>query len=230
MNKHLAYYERIRTLRAKGRTYAEINQSLGTKISKSSLNHICKDIVLNEKQTARINQITKDNLAAGRKKALIANKLIFDRKLATYRKDNQHLWKFMKDRRAQLIALAMLYLGEGGKWKSHRGLSLGSSDPVILEIYINLLESCFGITKDKMRGRIQYRADQDYGKIITHWSKVTGINKRNFYPGYVDKRTIGKPTLKPNYRGVCVITCGGTAVQLELEQIVDIINESIAGI
>ena len=229
MNKHLAYYEDIRTLRAQGLTYREINQSLGTKIPKSSLNHICKNIVLNKRQIARIDKITKNNLSVGQQKALVANKLIFDMKLVQYRKDNQHLGKFMKDRRAQLIALAMLYLGEGGKWKSHRGLSLGSSDPTIIEIYLNLLESCFGITKDKLRGRIQYRADQNYEKIISFWSKVTGINKQNFYPGYVDKRTIGKPTLKTDYRGVCVITCGGTAVQLELEQIVGIINKQLRG-
>lgn len=212
-----------------GLTYKEINQKLGLKIPKSSLNHICKNIVLNEKQITRINLITKNNLAAGRQKALIANKLIFDKKLAQFRKDNHHLGEFMKDRRAKLIALAMLYLGEGGKWKSHRGLSLGSADSVIIKIYLNLLESCYGIPRDKMRCRIQYRADQNYEQIISYWSEITGINKQNFYPGYVDKRTIGKPTLKPDYRGVCVITCGGTAVQLELEQIVGIIDEQLRG-
>lgn len=230
MNKHLAYYKDIRTLRTMGLTYKEINHKLGLKIPKSSLNHICKNIALNEKQITRINLITKNNLAAGRQKALITNKLIFDKKLAQFRKDNHHLGEFMKDRRAKLIALAMLYLGEGAKWKSRRGLMLGSADPMIMKMYINLLEDCYGIEKDKLKGRIQHRADQSPTELIRYWSKVTGIKPSNFYPCYADRRTIGKPTLKPDYRGVCVVTCAGTHVQLELEQIVGIINESIMGI
>lgn len=230
MNKHLTYYESIRTLRSRGLTYREINQKLGTKIPKSSLNHICKNIVLSKVQIDRIDQITKNNLSAGRQKALVANKLIFDKKLARYRKDNQYLGKLMKDRRVQLIALAMLYLGEGAKWKSRRGLMLGSADPMIIKMYISLLEDCYGIEKDMLKGRIQHRADQNPAKLVKYWSNITGIKPSNFYPCYADRRTIGKPTLKPDYRGVCVVTCAGTHVQLELEQIVGIINESITGI
>lgn len=229
MSKHLTHYNDVRTLRTKGLTYSEINKKLGTNIPKNSLTHICRGIVLTDEQITRISQLVKDNLVLNRQKAVIANKRIFDSKLIQYRQQNQNLKRFMSDRRAKLIALAMLYLGEGGKWKSHRGLFLGSADPMIIQVYLNLLDSCFGITRDKLHGRIQYRADQDYGKLLSYWSKVSGIKKQNFYPGYIDKRTIGKITIKTDYRGVCVVTCGGTAAQLELEQIIGIIDEAITG-
>lgn len=173
--------------------------------------------------------MSRDSLIWKRQKAVIANKKIFDSKLDEYRSRNKNMKNFMKSRQAKLVALAMLYLGEGAKWKSRRGLMLGSADPLIMKLYVRLIKDCFGIHEDKMRGRVQHRADQNPDELIDYWSKITGINPDNFYPSYVDKRTIGKPTLKTDYHGVCSVTCAGTNVQLELNQIVGIINEAVTG-
>ena len=229
MNSHILLHDDIRKLRTNGLTYAEINKKLGTNISKSTLSYICRGIILTDKQMGRIYDILRESLVISRQKAVVANRKVFEDKLTEYRNRNQDIKKLMQVRQAKLIALAMLYLGEGAKWKSRRGLMLGSADPMIMKMYINLLRDCYGITCDRLKGRIQHRADQDPAKLVKYWSQVTGIEPKNFYPSYSDKRTIGKPTLQPDYRGVCVVTCGGTHVQLELEQIVGIINEAITG-
>lgn len=229
MSKHLKHYNDIQTLRSQGLTYSEINQKLGTNIPKSSLSHICKGILLTNDQIVRIDKLSKESLIWKRQKALVANKKIFDARLSKYRKRNTDIKLLMKRRQVKLVALAMLYLGEGAKWKSRRGLMLGSTNPTILQMYISLLGECFGISIDKLKGRVQHRADQDSAKLLNYWSKATGIKPEDFYPSYVDKRTIGKPTLREDYHGVCSVTCSGTDVQLELEQIADIMSEAITG-
>lgn len=121
----------------------------------------------------------------------------------------------------------MLYLGEGAKWKGRRGLMLGSSDPNIAKLYLNLIMSCYDLKLRDFKFRIQHRADQNYRKLLTFWASSLGASTTSFYAPYIDKRTIGKPTLKPNYMGVCSISCAGTHIQLELEQIAAIICEAV---
>ncbi len=93
------------------------------------------------------------------------------------------------------LALAMLYLGEGSKWKSHRGLSLGNSNPEIVSLYVHLLKECYGINIDSLRARVQCRADQDTGMLEKYWSELLGISRNQFYKSGIDKRTQGKPRI-----------------------------------
>jgi len=39
----------------------------------------------------------------------------------------------------------------------------------------------------------------------------------------------GKKTQKADYKGVCVITCAGAKIQLELEEIANLLLEKIKG-
>ena len=214
-------------LRTEGYTYTEICTALGRDIPKGSLSFICRDVILGVRQQERITQVKRDNLAISRVKALAANKRILTEKIASYKAANQDLRPLLKDRRTKLIALAMLYLGEGAKWQGRRGLMLGSSDPRIIQLYIGLLRDCYDIRPEKMKCRIQHRADQDPDALIDFWSNVSGVEKDNFYPCYVDRRTIGQTTRRPSYKGVCSVMCAGTHVQLELDQITGIISEAI---
>ena len=123
------------------------------------------------------------------------------------------------DRDVQKIMLAMLYLGEGSKWRSHSGLMLGSSDPSIIKLYVGLLGVCYGIEVDRLKCRVSYRADQDIRALEHYWAKIIGIPLKNFYKTKPDPRTIGKPTKRSDYKGVCVVHCGNTKIQHELEMI-----------
>jgi len=225
VNKHQGLHEKIRTLRRNGLTYSEINAKLGTRIPKSSLSYICRGIILTADQTIRINSLLGELLTINRQKALAANKGIQISLREKIRRRNLQ-FKHLSEREAK-IALALLYLGEGAKWRSHRGLYLGSSDPRIISIYMGLLKRCYGIQAGEFKCRISHRADQNLGELEEFWSKQTKIPRSNFYKTKPDPRTVGKPTLRPDYRGVCVLMRRGTEIQLELQSIADIISENM---
>lgn len=214
-------------LRKLGYTFTEINHKLKAKISKSTISAWCKGVKLPSFYSSKIEKLNCLNRAKGR---LIVIRRTKEKQAAfvnSIRKKNHYLIEiFESSREIQKISLAVMYFCEGGKWKSHRGLMLGSSDPKIVLLYINLLDSIYAVKRPSLRARVCYRADQNIDQLETYWSKITGIPTSNFYKTIPDKRTIGKPTKKKEYKGVCVITCAGTKIQLELEEIFKILSES----
>ena len=86
----------------------------------------------------------------------------------------------------------MLYLGEGAKWKSHRGLQLGNSNPDIMKLDIKLLKDCFGVSPKQLTAIVYYRADQNFSQLVEFWSGITKIPKGSFYKSKPDKRTKNK--------------------------------------
>ncbi len=218
---------KVKTLRGRGLTYTEIQDSLGIKIPKSTLSYWCKNVelpVFYDKKIEKLNKINRNN---ARK---IAVKLAKEKRidfLESLKKDNYYLLDRLKDNNIKKIALAILYLGEGNKWKSHRGLMLGSSDPDIINLYIKLLKSVYNISKSAMRVQVLHRADQDIIQLTDFWSKTSGLSKKYFYKCKPDSRTIGKPTKNKDYKGVCVVSCAGTKIQLELDIVARLICKGI---
>lgn len=211
-------------LRKQGKTYSQIRDKLA--ISKGTLSYWSKRIKLSPYALNQL-KITQD---ANLKRARLSSQTALKIKQA----------KFLNDLRSKLkpmlrtlhpaelkIALAFLYLGEGAKWKSHRGLQLGSSDPIILLLYKKLLERCYSIDKNKLRCYICYRADQSLDGLIKYWSRILSISRKKFYKSNYDKRTVGKPTKNKNHKGVCVISCAGTEIQQELDLITRILYEGL---
>jgi hypothetical protein len=121
------------------------------------------------------------------------------------------------------IALAMLYLGEGSKC-TKGSLMFGNSNPGIIRLFLNLLRSCYNIDEKKFRCTLQCRADQNIKKLEKFWSQTTGVPPNQFYQARIDKRTIGKPSKKPDYKGVCRIDYFSADIFNELLQIVKIIQ------
>ncbi len=216
----------VQSLRLQGKTYREINQILGLSIPKSTLSYYCRNVDPGENYRKRIQADTAKRLAYVQELAVAKNRQIFESKLAGLRKNSQYAASLIREIPVAKIALAMLYLGEGAKWKSHRAPQLGSSDPRIIKIYLSLLETCYKVERKTIRCAVQHRADQDSTKLLNYWSKIMGIPKKQFYPSYIDKRTIGKPTKKTDYKGVCVVNCPGTHIQLELDIMADIISDA----
>lgn len=159
--------------------------------------------------------------------AWVANKIKQEKILQNLWDQNSHILKRLNDKDLLKMLLAMLYLGEGAKWQSARGLTLGSSDPNIVRIYLHLLKKCFYILPNQLHCRISYRADQNIEELKKYWSRITEIPLGNFYKTKPDPRTVGKPTKKKEYKGVCVISGGGTKIQLELETIPKLILEGL---
>lgn len=70
---------------------------------------------------------------------------------------------------------------------------------------------------NKVRCTVQCRADQDPKALKRFWIEVTGIPERLFYKPLVDPRSIGKPTVKRNYKGVLRVDYFDNKIRLELE-------------
>jgi hypothetical protein len=82
-----------------------------------------------------------------------------------------------------------------------------------------MLRKCFNIDEKKLRGRIQYRFDQNPEKLIKFWSLITDVPRNQFYKPYCDKRPKNKPTKKQSYKGVCGLQYFDTNLQFELQAI-----------
>lgn len=210
------------TLRKQGKTYSEIQKELKKQIAKSTLSYWCRDIILPKKYQKRIQEIVLNNAKKGRNIALIVNKIKREKYIQSIASRNIHLTKVFKNRDVAKIALAMLYLGEGSKYR--RGsLMLGNSDPFIISLYMYLLRYCYNIDENKLRCTLQCRADQNIKKLEKFWSYITKIPLSQFYKARIDPRTIGKPSKKLDYKGVCRIDYFSSELRIEIKQISNII-------
>jgi len=120
----------------------------------------------------------------------------------------------------------MLYLVEGSK--NQRGsLMFGNSDPLVIRLFLNLLRRCYDVDENKFRCTLQCKADQNIKRLEKFWSKITDIPLSQFYKARIDPRTIGKPSRKLDYKGVCRIDYFSGDVFMELKQIVNVISEGL---
>ncbi len=223
MPKFIAPADRLRAikLRKQGKTYSEIRREI--KISKGTLSYWSKKITLSPSALVRLKKTQDTHLIQARAHGVVTLRKRQVDFLNNLRETvSSNVLKTLNVETLK-VALAFLHLGEGAKWKSHRGLQLGSSDPTILLLYTKLLAKCYGIDKSRFRCYICYRADQDLRALKKYWSAVLGISIDRFYESKPDPRTIGKTTKNKDYRGVCIVSCAGTTIQQELELIPSII-------
>jgi len=203
-------------LRASGKTYAEIAELLKERIPKSTLSNWCSKIEFSEESRKRIEVLMQSNNAESMKRAL---QVLRSRRIAyleSIEKRVSPLLKLMKgDQEVGKIAVAMLYLGEGSKNTKCR-VSLGNSDPALLRFFVNTLRRCYAIDESKLRCTLQCRADQDIPRLESFWSKELHIPLSRFYRARIDPRTIGKKSLKLDYKGVCRIDYMSADLFLEI--------------
>ena len=214
-----------RKLRLSGRTYAEINARLGVVVPKGTLSYWCRDIQLGDRYRQKIQRMNETNLAMARSKAVEVNRdkrqIYLDSVLAS----NRHLATVIKDKDTAKIALAVLYLGEGGKsWKKD-SLYFGNAAPEVIKLYLRLLRYCYGLDESKFRCTVQCRADQNVDELQKFWAQITDIPERQFYKVQVDERTIGKLTAKADYRGVCRIDYLSAHLFTDIMQAIKIIQD-----
>lgn len=215
-----------RRLRTLGLTYGEINTELQMKIPKSTLSEWCKNVSLPESYRKRIAELNITNFNKARLIGLEVNKVKREELLQGIVDINLPLSHRIKDREIAKIALSMLCLGEASRTRG--SFSLGSSDPRIIIIFLQLLKVCFNFRVEKVRCTVQCRADQDTEILEKFWLDVTKIPKRLFYKTRVDPRTMGRPTRKKNYKGVLKVDYFDTRVQIELETLADLVYNRLS--
>jgi len=190
--------------RKQGKTYSEI-RALIPKISKSTLSYWLSGLKLSDRQEEKLSQNINRKLIKARAQSVLVQKNKREKYFYNLKNDNLNFINLLNDNKevAKLV-LAALYLGEGSK-SMNGSLRLGNSDPGIIKLFLKLLRICYAIDEAKFRGTVLCRADQDTKILDNFWAKTTGISKKQFYKARIDPRTIGKPSRKLDYRGVCVI-------------------------
>ena len=92
---------------------------------------------------------------------------------------------------------------------------------------MELIKKCFQFDLEKVRCTVQCRADQNTDDLVKFWMSHTKIPKRLFYKAKIDPRTIGKPTLKKDYKGVLRVDYFDSNVHLTLESLADLVYNQL---
>lgn len=210
------------SLRRQGKTYGEIKSIVELDIPKSTLSNWCNGILLSSLQKANIQKAIEAGSERGRRTALLVNRIKREAYLKSVEERVSHIPELLQNKNIAKIAAASLYLGEGGK--AQRGwLVFGNSNPNVIALFLSLLRHSYNIDERKFRCTLQCRADQNVEKLERLWSRITKISRRQFYKARIDPRTIGKPSRKPDYRGVCRIEYFSADLFIELMTIGNII-------
>jgi len=205
-------------LRAKGMTYREIQDQLGIEIPKGTISHWCANVQMSKKHKKRIETLNFNNLKQGRKRALEAKKELRALREQEFLSKNQPLLDmYLNEAPVRKIFLAILHLAEGHKRAST--VVFGNSDPEIIAMFVDLLRSTYKIDENRFRVTVQCRADQNTKKLTLFWSKITQVPLTQFYKPQIDKRTLGIPTKKKGYMGVCRIDYLSAIVDQELKYV-----------
>jgi hypothetical protein len=215
--------EKVIELRVAGKMYSEIQAILNIKIPKSTLWTWCKGVTISDAAKLKMSEKIEQTLAISRIKAMDVLKQKRLSRLDKIYDLNKKLAGKIKNNSIAKIALSMLYLGEGGKTRS--SVMFGSSDPNIIGLFLSLLRQCYTLDESKLRFTLQCRADQNVTKLESYWSKVTKIPLSQCYKVQIDPRTKGKPSKKPDYKGVCRIDYFSGHIDDELKIIVKLINK-----
>ena len=151
-----------------------------------------------------ISEKQREHLARARLLASAKKRKARDQKHRILTARFQPLANALDDANTAKIALALLYLAEGGK--NRKGaLMFGNSDPGIICLFLRLLRQCYAVREDRFRCTVQCRSGQHAETLERFWSKTTNIPRTQFYKTRVDQRTAGKPVKNPAYKGVCRI-------------------------
>jgi len=207
------YKEKATQLRKKGLSIGAIEKRL--KIPRSTLSGWFKSVKLTQKQKDHLNKNWKMGLIKARRKAVLWHNAQKEKRLIEAKNSAKEVLKNINTEDVNILelALAFLYLGEGTKRNVET--AIGSSDPKILKFFLTILARVYKIDVSKIRCELGLRADQNIKKIKIFWARELNLPISCFKGVNIDKRTKGIKTYK-NYKGVCHLRCGNSAIQRKL--------------
>jgi len=198
------------SLRAKGYSFREISLSLD--VSKSTASSWARSVVLNDKAKSRIRKLGEDGRDKS-KKTILANqqKILAEIDSGCSVLKNK---RYMPD--DYKLFLALLYWGEGAK--TQRRLVFINSDPAMIRIYMVLIRASFIVNEKKFRIILHLHEYHDKNKMISFWSKITGISKNQFSIYNKLHTGINK---KEGYKGCLSIRYGDSRILKEVFIIIE---------
>jgi len=212
------------SLRKQGKTYREINSSLGEKIPKSTLSFWLSKIRLKKVQKERIIKLQEKNLSTAQKAAAEIGAQAFKNRFDELKKSKRAAVKQLANRETAKLILAALFLRTGSA-RSKNGLQFASADPNQIKLILHLLRFCYNMNEGKFRCTVQCRKGTDYENFIGIWSKITKIPTAQFYKTLIDPRPKGKITGRDGYIGVCRINYLSNSLYWEVQAMSDIFKQ-----
>lgn len=213
-------------LRKQGNSIRDIEVRLT--IPRSTLSGWFRGLSLSKKQQETLDKRHAQGLIKARERAAESHKAAKLERIEKIKKDALHTLKELPGSGPTLeIALAMLYLGEGGK--THHGLRLGNSNPAIMDFYLKSLETAFGVCREPLHYALHLRADQDEQAEKRFWSEALKVPVTSFTYVIKDPRTAGKSTYS-DYHGVCLVSGGPVEIQRKLMYLAEAFMERLCAI
>lgn len=223
--KFSEYKEQAIALRREGNSYADIRSAIGVNLPQSTLSEWLSNLTLSIDERVRLSQRQNEKLRIAREKASETHRLARQKRIEIIRCRVLHLSDLLQNKNIAKIVLAAMYWCEGSK--NGDSVSFGNSDPRLIKSFLIFMRQCYEIDESKFRGTVQCRADQDADALEIFWSEVTNIPSSQFYAAKVDPRTVGKPTKKLAYKGVCKVDYFSVELYNELKIISELISEGL---
>lgn len=210
--------ERATILRKSGMTYSDIKSRLGVPRSTLSSwfrdqkwsNDIAIECIKKSRNSAAI-RLTVLNTVRGSRLKKIYEEARQDA-LADYSEIKYH---------PLFIAGVMTYWAHGDK-TSRSGISLSSSDPKVIRIFLNFLTSLCGVKKVSVR--LILRQDQAEKASILYWSEKSALK-----PEYFKKTIRIKTKASKNAKklGVCNVLVNSAYLKSKILRWIDLLAEEI---
>jgi len=178
-------------LRKKGKSYNEIRNVIS--ISKSTLSHWCRDIILSP---AQLERLLKRKLRGSEKGRIIGAKIQQQRRLKQidfFRKQGAKDIGKLSNRDKFLIGIA-LYAGEGSK--GDKSAEFANSDPVFIKFMMNWFIKFCNVPMHKFRGAIWIHENLNAMKARKFWSKLTEIPESQFNKTYIAENKVNSRKIR----------------------------------
>lgn len=201
-------------LRRRGCSYSEILKEVT--VSKSTISHWCRDIVLTPEQMERLyrrkgtNQ-RKGSVVSAKKKQ---EKRFREREILRL-KGVSEIGRL--DKKSRFVAGVALYAAEGDKSDDYR-VGFSNSDPVIIRFMMGWLREYCKVPEDKFKGAIWIHDNLDEGRAKRFWSKLTGIPISQFHKSYIAENKVNSKKIRKNKHpyGVFTVRFGDTKLKRKL--------------
>lgn len=121
----------------------------------------------------------KNNLQ--RRKFTEASKIVFKNKPLSFSIRNN---RSAKDKELDIAGL-MLYWAEGYKSEKSMSVDFANSDPKMVSVFMSFLRSLYNLDESRFRILLYCYSNQKIEPLISFWSKLTKIPKKQFTKPYV---------------------------------------------
>ena len=186
-------------LRLQGRSYNEINKTLG--VPKATLSDWFIGLELSEKAKERIKKRVYEKSVIGLIKRNKLQTHIAQQKARKIREIAKKEIEQLSKKELLLIGIA-LYWAEGykrpiiknGKIRTYHPVSMTNSDPNLIKIFIRFLREVCEVPEEKITANLRIYEHQNENYLLEFWSKLTDIPYSKFEKFYygVSKSSLGK--------------------------------------